>query len=1275
MAKMLSRSATRPLILRWHPTSVLRPKRRWKHQAGLLPSLPEPPQEKSLTVSLLPQIPKGTHILKNTGKPLIPCDEGPIILPNELLPRTPKTKPGMTPLELLNNAYQKLRVSGVSKRGMAVTETDKGWTATFSCPVTGYTVKAGTLRGSKDFHVVEEGVVYYKEGTGAQHAAAARFLDNLRYTAKREIEPRWCEEVPSLIQGEGTEKLLHSFLLKDNDRETVLKSEMLLEEQQGTTHPTMMDAIYNKTKLQSDDVPFHVWMSSRTPKALLNALYYISGVSGMVKRGITVTETVKGWTTNFTCPITGYTVEAGVLRGSKNFHVIHEGVVYYKEKMDSQHAAAARFLDDLHYTETLETEPRWCEEVPSLIQKKDIEKLFSFLKLRKQNGVALETKITPKPSTAGEDTYVDKVVFSYRPSYILTSEDADEKNANGDEEVLSHQRSSTLKAEDGEESQSTELEYLLPLQSNEGPSLEERKDEEELTIQHIPVFKPTGKSTFERVMEALSETVITNVSSRGPMRMTPAQRKEKVINDTIAWYKRLTQQEKPEDIGYMVFPATKLPMTARSAVAALRMLAKAHWSYPSEDPETDQRVEYAAKNMLDLTWTAGSPSVDAYNSYLLCLARSNAPFAAAETAEHILRVMLEREELDGRLLPEPNIGTFNAVIQLWAVVGGSTGVSKCEEIFDLIQEGRAKGLGLQPNRDTFLSVLSSLARPIDNISSFNRECAQQWIERMRRVGDESNDDTLAPDTQVFNAPLRWSGGNESARSRPFTKGISWDSYSDIFKEGFRPLQEDDPLWIEARQIEDWLHDMETIGPNPDVETFEAAIQAWSRTGMADGLRRAEMVALRAMASDQIRPRLQSFHPLFAAWAFSGDEHGPEKIQEWIARLEEKSKLFPEMKPDTRIQSALFVAKRTQQKILLARKDEAEDCSTDQSIDAIEKATLIAKSCSDDLGLLVGQIRRKCDDPKDSGFLDPAIFSHALCAWGDIAVAKVIDSKFDSESLDELAAETQAMQGVVKQFDETIQHLRSKQALQHESLNDPPHFNVQLDQLMHHSQTFYLNALNYLNELDHQRKNREPKLQAESLAFYQHIFDAELMLRRAEELRMVLHASTRSSTSTSAPEDVTLVYHDLHTYPSDISDTSSGKSYREKQIALYLEIVDGCKLMRDTDSFSDSVRLCMLIVDLMDKAPPTAAGAADCTELYLGIISVVENIPNEHERYKVLRRVFHSVDSSPFTIDKDCIMAVITAKGELPTTIIKGRKRPGRARRPVTRQRWRSASQS
>jgi hypothetical protein len=382
-----------------------------------------------------------------------------------------------------------------------------------------------------------------------------------------------------------------------------------------------------------------------------------------------------------------------------------------------------------------------------------------------------------------------------------------------------------------------------------------------------------------------------------------------------------------------------------------------------------------------------------------------------------------------------------------------------------------------------------------------------------------------------------------------------------------------------------------------------------------------------------------------------------------------------MKPDTRTQSSLFIAKRTQQKRLLVRKDETVDESADQNVDAIAKATQIAKSCSDDLGLLAGQIRRKHDNPKDAGFWDAAMFSHALCAWGDVAVAKRKDLQPDSETLDSMAVETQAILGVVKQFDETIQHLRSKQAMQHESSNDHPHLNAQLDQLLRHSLTFYLNALTYLNELDHQRKNQAPELQAESLAFYQHFFDAELMLRRAEELRMVLHASTQSSSSTTEPEDVTPVYDDLYTYPSDISDAGCGKSSREKQIALYLEIVDGCKLVKDTDCFSDCVRLCMLIVDLMEHAPPTAARAADCTELYLGIISVVENIPNEHERYEVLRRVFHSVNSSPFTIDKDSIMAVIKAKGESPTTIVKDRKTPRRARRPVKRQRWRSASQS
>jgi uncharacterized ParB-like nuclease family protein len=1180
------------------------------------------------------------------------------------------------PKAQLNCLYQKSQILGALK-STVVTETDKGWTASFTCPLTGYTAEAGTLRATKDVHIIDEGVVYYKMYKGvAEHAAAARFLDNLRYTETKEIEPRWCEEVPSLIEVNGIEKLFSDFPGENHDIAKVSKLAIPPKKQYIAARHTIMSAVYRETKMRNNAVNLSQWMSSCNPKARLNNLYQKSQIQSAVK-SIAVTKTDKGWTASFTCPVTGYIAKAGALRGAQDFHVIDEGVVYYPGPTDAQHAVTARFLDDLRYTEKRESEPRWCEEVPSLIENKGIEKLFSNQKLRKQEGTALETKVTAESAAADEESIGDELVFSFRPSSTLQIEDAKAQDADSENLVIAYPPSFSWNGEKVETSQSPS--EVPTLKSHEDPSVQEPENEEELTIHNISSFKPVGTSTLERVMEALGETVTidnnpsegTNASSRGPIQTTPAQQKKKVIADTIAWYKRLAQQEKPEERGYAVFQTATLPVTVRSATTALRVLAKAHWSYPSEDPETDQRVEYAARQMLDLMWTAGSPSAYGYNSYLLCLARSSAAFEAAQAAELILRAMLERQELDGRLLPEPNIDTFNAAIQLWAVTGGSTGFSKCEEIFELMEEGREKGHALQPTRDTFLSVLSSLARPssVDNVSSFDRERAQQWIERMRRQGEDNNDDTLTPDTQVFNAPLRWSGGNESTRSRPFTQGLLWDKYPDIFKEGFRPLREEDPLWIEARRIEEWLLEMETIGPAPDVETFEAAIQAWTRTGMADGLRRAELVALRAVASDKIRPRLQSFHPLFAAWAFSGDERGPEKIQAWITRLEEKSRTFPETKPDTRVQMSLYIAKGNQQKRLLARKDETGEGSEDQNIDAITKATQIAKSCSEDLGQLVGRIRRKRNDPKDvDEFLDPAIFSHALCAWGNVAVAKGKDPQSDGETLDGMAAETQEILGVVKHYDEAIQHLRSKQAAQHESSKEHPHFDVQLEQFLHHSQTVYLNALTYLNELDRQRKNQG----IESSMFYQHFFDAESMLRRAEELRMVLHASRQSSSVTTAPEDVTLVYDDLFTYPSDIFDADSGKSYREKQIALYSEIVDGCKRMEGSDCFGDSVRLCMLIVDLLEHAPPTGQ-AADCTDVYLGIISVVENIPNEHERYQVLRRVFHLVNSSPFTIDKDSVMAVINQKEAL--SAVKGRKKPTRARRPVIRQRWRTASQS
>lgn len=1116
------------------------------------------------------------------------------------------------PLGMINDIYRSISVRERQSALSVKSLSDKEWTATYTCPVTGHVVQGGTLKRCGDA-LTYDGTTYHNNEGGARVAACARFLDNLWYTQTGKMEPRWCEETPSIIKEEGIEKL---FL--DPGREKgyaiAVKRKEAENARQLLGPMQMLKILFRKSQIDFRESSFET-------KSLDASKWFASSTCP------------PKWTASFTCPFTKLTVESGTLTSSRDAEVIN-GIVFYNNERGAKLAAAGRFLDDLRFTQAGETDERWCEEVPSLLEAEGIEKLFM--------------------DAESEREYADNLLkrSEKKRSRKDKGESADSK------EVVSHSLSTDIKETkelDRTVSSSGFLEEITPKWQYE--SDDEDDSDEELVIQDVSSFASSGTSTLDRIMDAWSETVAphkvlpgasSNSSIHRIAQVNPAKQKEKVIADTVAWYERLSKQGNSADQYYRVFQTS--PMTIKSATAALRALANTHWNHPSEDLETNQRVEAAAKQMINLMWTSGSPSIEAYNYYLQCLADGN-------EADSILRAMVDRTEIDGRVLPEPDIHTFNTVIQLCALSGGDAAYSKCEEIFDLIQEAKDLGFDVRPNRDTFLSVLSSLARPLGDafdVSAFDRDKATRWIERLQQMGEESGDTSLVADTQVYNAPLRWSGGADSSRTRPYAQILPWDR-QDAFRSAYPQVE--DPLWNEARKLDDWLLEMEKNGPEPDVETFEAVIQAWVRTGTNEGLEKAEQVAHQALSSN-VGSRFQTFHPILAARACADDEDVVKKVEEWISRLEEKEQLStnPGLKLDERTYLAKMMATRTMQTRLLS----------DSTDEAIDKAFEIAESCSRDLDELVDLAKRD-----SSVLLDPVAFSHVLRAWGDVAIAK---KTMSSDSTDNEA--TGSVMGVVKKYDEALQYWLSKQSEgDDDSKTSLYKMDPQLQQLLQYSQTVYLNALSLLSE--------------DRSAFYKYFFAAEAMLRRAQELRLMLYSSLNESDHMIvSPDDISIEYNDLYTYPASGADWFFSATYLRKQMALYDEIVDGCILMRDSDCFGDSIKLAMLVVDFVEQSCSISKRASreeavDCTNLYCKVLDVVEAVPNESDRHEVLRRVFHSVNSlsekgeeSPFTINKDVIMAVLkTDSVEL------NKKSPVRPRRlkkgKITgkRQRWRTASKS
>ncbi|EED89186.1 predicted protein [Thalassiosira pseudonana CCMP1335] len=73
---------------------------------------------------------------------------------------------------------------------------------------------------------------------------------------------------------------------------------------------------------------------------------------------------------------------------------------------------------------------------------------------------------------------------------------------------------------------------------------------------------------------------------------------------------------------------------------------------------------------------------------------------------------------------------------------------------------------------------------------------------------------------------------------------------------------------------------------PNIDTYDAIIQAWIDTGSLDGLLRAEEWAKRAFISASegstvsTAPQLQTLRPIMAAWTYCGRDRGSGRVVSW-----------------------------------------------------------------------------------------------------------------------------------------------------------------------------------------------------------------------------------------------------------------------------------------------------------------------------------------------------------------------------------------------------------
>ena len=435
-------------------------------------------------------------------------------------------------------------------------------------------------------------------------------------------------------------------------------------------------------------------------------------------------------------------------------------------------------------------------------------------------------------------------------------------------------------------------------------------------------------------------------------------------------------------------------------------------------------IEGVAKRVLDALWAsedAGRPDTDIYTQFLKCIDASN-PIVAVEKAEAILEAMIReaKHKTNSHTLPKPNQSTYNALIQITAQVGGTTGryPKFTNPDFD----------AFKPDRQSFLAILSSCTFPPKielEKGGFDREFVLTCISSMHDMVAKEKKDLLIPDTDVYNAALPWSGGPLLwTQSRSYTRIIPWDDYASIFAKGVKERAHDDNLLVQqAKEIDSWLEWMATPSTSndsmmiaPNVETYEATIQAWLRTGTRKGLDRAQELLRQLIEKSQVdptlKPRLQTFHPILASLYHANMEESSQLIFDWITEWEKLSGDADAPLDARLVAMKLWTLLRQQRQLFLGRHNDPKVPSDERRAEMISNAQQCSKLVLDASATVERKAMLSLFDPQP---LEVAFFTQATSAWEYITTVglECKDPKMTYDALSEMITLLVGFENLVK----------------------------------------------------------------------------------------------------------------------------------------------------------------------------------------------------------------------------------------------------------------------
>jgi hypothetical protein len=582
-------------------------------------------------------------------------------------------------------------------------------------------------------------------------------------------------------------------------------------------------------------------------------------------------------------------------------------------------------------------------------------------------------------------------------------------------------------------------------------------------------------------------------------------------------------------------------------------------------------IEPVAKKVLDTLWKSDSnclPDADTYSYFLKCIDGTN-PIVAVEKAEAIVEAMMNESKHKTNpdyTLPKPNQSTYNALIQITAQVGGTSG-----------RYPRFTDTNFMPDRQSFLSILSSCLYSPNmetEVGGFDREFVQECIYRMTELANELNNDQLLPDTYVYNAPLRWSGGPILwTQSRPYTRIIPWDNYEQIYAKGLKEdIDEDNNIRVkQSRDMESWLEYMENEGVSnkrvaPNVETYEAVIQGWLRTGTREGLDRAQIVLRKLIkvsdGNGSLKPRIQTFHPILASLYHSKIGDSWDKIYEWIEVLEKLLSDSDEVVLDSRLIGMKLTTLLQKQKATFSDHHKKSDRTLeDLYTQMMSNATLCSKLVHD----ASSHVERKAmRGALDDNPLDVTLFIQATKAWEYVATFgdECKDPKMTYRALSEMIS-------LLVRFEKIIKATKPVRGL---TFRVTAPLNAQLEHFVEYAQPFFTLIIVQLS-LHHNIEDR-PEV----------ILLVEKMTRAIGEFEEIQARAINADDSKGNKVDYSnrLVSIVKQVLPDDHFNYQIAKEYRTStsrhsflwEVVKFLELVS-----KDKDNINDVVRLCHLVKNI------------------------------------------------------------------------------------------------